>query len=197
VGALVPSGPVQIRQGQVRIKSLGQTFTDITAEVQLAQDAARLTQFAVRAGDGGFTGSGLVGLQRYTVANLHLTFAADRFRVFNPPRYRAALSGRLACSGPPQRPVLTGALTLVDTAIRPDFALMKSNPAAPDPTILVVRNAREALASPRPDAPAAEQAAPPTANPPNDLYARLALDLAVTIPRETWVRLEEGSIELT
>ncbi|HKA52507.1 MAG TPA: translocation/assembly module TamB domain-containing protein [Candidatus Binatia bacterium] len=197
VGALVPSGPVQIRQGQVHIKSLGQTFTDITAEVQLAQDAARLTQFAVRAGDGGFTGSGLVALQRYTVANLDLTFAADRFRVFNSPRYRAALSGRLACSGPPQRPVLTGALTLVDTAIRPDFALMKSNPAAPDPTILVVRNAREALASPRPDAPAAEQAAPPTANPPNDLYARLALDLAVTIPRETWVRLEEGSIELT
>jgi translocation and assembly module TamB len=199
LGALVPSGAVQIQQGQVRVKPLGQVLTNIAAEVQLAQDAARLTRFAVRAGEGSFTGSGLVALQQYTVGNVDLTFAADRFRIINTPHYRAALSGRLACSGSLQHPVLKGALTLVDTAIRPDFALMKRSPVASDPTILVVRNTQESVASPHPDAPIGEeQAASPTVSPPQqDLYVRLALDLAVVIPRDTWVRLEEGSIELT
>ncbi|HJY85079.1 MAG TPA: translocation/assembly module TamB domain-containing protein, partial [Candidatus Binatia bacterium] len=198
VDALVPSGPVQIQQGQVRVKSLGQAFTDITVEMQLAQDAVRLTQFAVHAGEGQFTGRGSVALQQYRVTNIDLTFAADRFRVINTPQYRAALSGQLACSGSLQQPVVKGAFNLVDTTARPDFALMKSGPAAPDPTILVVQNTQELVAPAHSESPgAAEQAAPPTAPPQNDLYSHLALDLTVTIPRDTWVHLKEGTIELT
>jgi len=198
IDALVPSGPVQIQQGQVRVKSLGQAFTDITVEMQLAQDAVRLTQFAVHAGEGQFTGRGSVALQQYRVTNIDLTFAADRFRVINTPQYRAALSGQLACSGSLQQPVVKGAFNLVDTTARPDFALMKSGPAAPDPTILVVQNTQELAAPAHSESPGAEkQAAPPTAPPQNDLYSHLALDLTVTIPRDTWVHLEEGTIELT
>jgi translocation and assembly module TamB len=198
VDALVPSGPVQIQRGQVRVKSLGQAFTDIAVELQLAQDAVRLTQFAVHAGEGQFTGRGSVALQQYRVTNIDLTFDADRFRVINTPQYRAALSGQLACSGSLQQPVVKGALNLVDTTARPDFALMKSGPAAPDPTILVVQNTQELAAPAHSESPGAEeQAAPATAPPQNDLYSHLALDLTVTIPRDTWVHLEEGTIELT
>ena len=198
VNALAPAGPVRIQQGQVRVKALGQAFTDIAVELQLAQDAVRLTQFAVHAGEGQFTGRGSVALQQYRVTNIDLTFDADRFRVINTPQYRAALSGQLTCSGSLQQPVITGALELDDTTARPDFASLKSGPAAPDPTMRVVRNAQELAVSAQPATPAIEddtEPAPPGSR--NDFYSRLALDLTVTIPRDTWVHLEEGTIELT
>ncbi len=197
IDALVPSGPVQIQQGRVRVKSLGQTFTDIAVELQLAQDTVRLTQLAVQTGEGRISGNGVAGLQHYTVTNVDLTFNADRFRVIDTRQYRAAVSGRLSCSGSLQQPVITGALELVDTTARPNFALMKSGPAAPDPTIRVVRNAQELAASAQPSTPVTEDDSEPAApGSRNDFYDRLGLDLTLTVPRDTWVYLDDGSIEL-
>lgn len=199
VNALAPAGPVRIQQGRVRVKPLGQTFTDIEIELQLAQDAVRLTQLAVHTGEGRFTGSGAVALQHYTVTNVDLTFNADRFRVIDTRQYRAAVSGRLACSGSLQQPVITGALELDDTTARPDFALLKSGPAAPDPTIRVVRNAQELATPVQQTNSAAEEndAEHSPSSSQNDLFRRLGLDLTLVIPRDTWVHMDEGSIELT
>jgi translocation and assembly module TamB len=195
---LIPSGSVQVRQGQARVKPLGQTFKDIAVELQLAQDTVRLTQFAVRAGDGQFTGSGIVALQHYAITSIDLTFAANRFRLIDTRQYRAAVSGRLTCSGSLQEPVVKGAMELTDTTVRPDLTLMKSGPAAPDATIVVVQTAQELTTPTQPTEPAAgEGASEPSASASrNEVYHRLALDLTVSISRDTWVHMEEGSIEL-
>lgn len=197
VQSLTPSGPVRIQQGQVRVKQLGQTFSDIAVELQLAPDAVRLSQFAVQAGEGKFTGNGAIALRHYIPTDIDVTFTADRFRVINTREYRAALSGRVRASGALQAPVVTGALDVVDTEIRPDLALMKSGPAKQDASITVVRGAQDLNAAGEEEEAEKEkaQSAPPAAQ--NDFYQKLAVDLTVNIPRDTWVYMKEGSIELT
>ena len=101
-----------------------------------------------------------------------------------------------------QRPVVNGELTLEDTTVRPALTLLRSAPPPPDPTITVVR----ATEDPRPASPSPAQS---TAEPSGGrsataagevtgtgtLFERLAIDLRVKTPRDTWVQLEDGSIE--
>jgi translocation and assembly module TamB len=196
VQALVPSGPVRIQQGQVRVKPLGQTFSDVFVELQLAPDAVRVSRFAVQAGEGKLTGNGRVALQRYIPTDIAATFLADRFRVINTHEYRAALSGRVRASGSFRAPVVTGALDVVDTVLRPDLALMKSGPAKQDASITVIRSTQDLTVASEAEAEREKtQASPPAAQ--NDFYQNLAVDLTVNIPRDTWVYMKEGSIELT
>lgn len=194
--ALTPSGTVQIQQGQARVKPLGLTLTDIGVQIQLAPAALRITQLVARAGEGRLTGSGTLALRQYTIAALDLTLDTDRLRVLNTRQYVATVSGRLVCSGSPQHPLVQGSLTFGDTSARPDFALLRSGPAAADPTIVVVQSASELAAAVQPVQPVNPQGAAPRSVLNNDFYNRLGLDLSVTVPRGTWVHLEEGSIEL-
>jgi translocation and assembly module TamB len=197
VQSLTPSGPVRIQQGQVRVKQLGQTFSDILVELQLASDAVRLSRFTVRAGEGQFAGNGTVAVRHYIPTDIDVTFTADRFRVINTREYRAALSGRVRASGSLQAPVVTGALDVVDTEIRPDLALMKSGPAKQDASITVVRNTQDLNANGEEEEAEREKAQQASSATQNDFYQKLAVDLAVNIPRDTWVYMKEGSIELT
>lgn len=195
--ALIPSGPLRIQQGHVQVKSLGQAFTDINVELQFATDAVRLTQFTIRGGEGSLTGHGMVVLQQYAVTNIALTFDASQFRIIDTRQYRAAVSGQLVCSGSFQQPAIKGRFELVDTTLRPDLSLMKNRPAPPDATIIVVQTAEDLLGSTRQTKPISEEDAErPTSIKGNDLYHQLGFDLTLVIPRDTWVQMQEGSIEL-
>jgi translocation and assembly module TamB len=132
------------------------------------------------------------------VENIDLTLDADRFRVSDTREYRAAISGQLRCSGALQNPLVKGTLEVVDTTLRPDLAVLKSGPAAPDETITVVQHAQE-LAQPSISAQEEkekEETRPGPPIPQEGFYQKLALDIAVAIPHDTWVHMREGSIEL-
>ncbi|HKA56967.1 MAG TPA: translocation/assembly module TamB domain-containing protein, partial [Candidatus Binatia bacterium] len=193
VNAPAPSGNIQLQQGQAHVKALGLTFQDIGVQAQLAPGAVQISQLMVRADDGRLTGNGRVSLQQYTVSAFDLTLNAERFRVIRTPQFTAAVSGQLSGSGSLQQPVLRGELKLEDTSLRPDFSLLKSGPAKPDATIVVARSEQELKARPQPPQPTHAASQAPS---PGGPYEHLSLDLAVTVPRGTWVYLDEGTVEL-
>ena len=197
LAALVPSGSVRLQHGLVRVKALGQAFSDIDVEMQLAQNAVRLTQLTIRGGGGQLTGSGIVTLRHYTVTEVDLTFTADRFRLIDTREYRAAISGRLVSSGSLQEPRVRGALELVDTTARPNLSLLRSDPATLDSTIVVVQKGQELAVVTQRTSLAMKEETEASAEASSDLYSLLGLDVSVTIPHDTWVHLDEGSIELT
>jgi translocation and assembly module TamB len=194
--ALVPSGEVQLRQGQVRVIPLGVVFRDMQLQLQLAADVLHITQFTARAGAGQLNGSGTLSLEQYAITAIALTLNADRFRVMNTRQHVVAVSGQLVCSGSLHEPSLRGTLELRDTTLRPDLAFLRSDPVAPDPTIIVVQSEQELAALAPAALPVEEQAVAHLFFPRLDLYRPLALDLTVTVPRNTWVHVPEGSIEL-
>ncbi|HXG17763.1 MAG TPA: translocation/assembly module TamB domain-containing protein [Methylomirabilota bacterium] len=196
IANLAPSGYVQLQRAQAQVKSLALSIHDIAARVELAPDAVRLTELTARTGDGWITGNGRLTLQQYTLSTFTATVVADHFRVINTRQYAAAVSGQITGTGSWRQPVLQGELTLEDTSVRPDFSVLKSRPAPPDPSITVVRTeaAREAPAS---KGQATQEEGEKEKTPlSSGVYERLSLDLTVHVPRGTWVYLEEGNLEL-
>ncbi|MGH8007261.1 MAG: translocation/assembly module TamB domain-containing protein, partial [Candidatus Binatia bacterium] len=196
VDALAPSGQIRVSQGQAQVIPLGLRLTDLDLQVGLTPDAVQITQLSARAGDGRLTGSGKLALQQYTITTLALTLNADRFRVIKTREYEAAVSGQIVGSGSLQYPFIRGALTVEDARLRPDLALLQSGPSPPDPTIIVVEHAQAPTAPGQPAQPTPEQTDSRFAPPQPDLAPQLSLDMAVTVPRGTWVHLDDGSIEL-
>jgi autotransporter translocation and assembly factor TamB len=198
LAALTPSGSLRLHEGQVRVKALDQTFSDITMDMLVEPSVVRLSRLFIKGGKGQLTASGKVGLSGYTPGDIDLTFDAEQFRVLSTKEYRAALSGKVECTGSVQAPVVKGAVRVVDVEARPDLALMKSGPAPRDETIVVAQNLadlkrieEEAMAAQR-----EEQTEQARSAAQDGVFHKLALNLAMTIPRDTWVRMSEGSIEL-
>lgn len=201
LNALVPTGQAWVKNGQVRAAKLGLVFTEVGAEAQLTPDAVRLSSLHVRSGEGLLTGNGRIGVQAYTVTAIDMRFNADKFQVLNTGQYVGTVSGQLSGSGSLEHPVLRGTLDLHGTTLRPDIALLRSGPPPPDPTITVVHSGPTlpttsptsgALSLSRPSAQS-QPSNHPTAT--DTLFDRLEMDVAVTIPRNTWVQLDEGTIE--
>ena len=196
VHALSPSGPIQLQQGNISIKKLRQAFSDITLDLQLEPQRIRLSELVVHSGEGQLAGKGAIALNQYQIGDIDLTFDAQRFRVIDTREYRAALSGQVRCFGSLEQPQVTGDLTVIDTTLRPDLALLKDGPAVPDPTITVVKSAEELLP---PSRKAVEEKGKNgedrgVAHP--GFYEKLAVAVGISIPRNTWVHMTEGSIEL-
>jgi translocation and assembly module TamB len=194
VQALAPSGTVQLQQGQVRVKPLGVTFQDISVQAELGPEAVQISQLVVRAKDGRVTGTGRLALQQYTVTSFALALSAEHFRVMDTHEYNAAVSGQLTGGGSLAYPFFGGQLKFEDTVLRPDLSLLKSGPAKPDSTIVVVHSEQE-LQTPQPQSPRPD-ARHGGGAPGGSLYQHLSLNLAVTVPRGTWVYLDEGTLEL-
>ncbi|MCS6925668.1 MAG: translocation/assembly module TamB domain-containing protein [Candidatus Binatia bacterium] len=197
--APMPTGEIKIQQGRMRLVPLGTVLQQIELQLGLTPDAIQLARFDVAAGRGQLTGSGKLTIQGYTITALDLTLNTDRFRVLNTPEYTVAVSGQVLCSGSLQSPVVRGALRLRDTTLRPNLAALTGGPPARDPSITVVQNLEElALRSQREDEAPIQQAdrfSVPQVQ--HALYRHLRLDLSVTIPRDTWIQMHDGSIELT
>ena len=196
LSALQPSGTVQLRQGSVRLRSLDVSLTDIGAEVDISPEFLDLRRFTIHAGNGEVTGNGRIALRQYTPGDVALTFVAKQLPVIRTRRYKAAVSGQITCSGSLAAPVIRGMLQLEDTTLRPSVSLLKSGLPPPDPTIVVVQTeqdlARAASTASQPQEVERESPLPPAP----EFLQRLALDVAVKIPRATWVHMAEGSIEL-
>lgn len=193
---LTPSGTVQVQGGQVRLKPLGVMFERIGARAELTPGAIKISQLAIHAGEGQITGNGQLFLEQYALTRFALTFDAERFRAVHTRQYATAVSGHLRGSGSLTEPLVQGELQLEDTTLRPDLSLLKSGPAKPDPTIIVVHTAEESSSTQ--ESQPADAAVAPKDNPilTSTPYQRLSADVTVTIPRGTWVYLDEGTVEL-
>ena len=197
LSALRPSGVVQLRGGKARLATLDVSLKEAEAEVDITPEFLDLRQFTLSAGQGKVTGNGRIALQQYTPGDVALTFVAKEFQVVNKRRYKAAVSGQITCSGSLEAPVVQGSLKLEDTTLRPALSLLKSGLPPRDPTITVVQTEQDLTVTSSSESLSeklkSELALPPTPG----LLQRLAADITVRIPRDTWVHMDEGSIELT
>jgi translocation and assembly module TamB len=198
VAQLTPSGTIQLQEASARVKPLGVRFSQIGIGVQLSANQVTLRQLVVHSDEGQLSGRGTIGLAGYEVKSTDVSITADRFRVIDTKEYRAALSGRLGVSGSLQQLLVRGDLTVVDATAHPNLALMKSGPAAPDPTIVVVRHSNDvAVATKQQDEGEREEPGENSdATNQSGVYQQLAMNIDVTIPHDTWVHMREGSIEL-
>jgi autotransporter translocation and assembly factor TamB len=193
---LVPSGTVELHQGQVHVTPLAVTFTGVQAQAELAPGAVQITQLVIQAGDGQLTGTGSLGLQQYAISDFDLALRAKRFRVIDTHEYAAAVSGQVNGSGSWQQPVFQGKLELVDTVLRPNFTVLTSGPPPRDPTIRVVETTQELKTVPRPQPPEQPEESESQGSLAPALYQRLGLEVMVTVPRGTWIYLNDGTVEI-
>ena len=115
----------------------------------------------------------------------------------NTPRYKAVVSGQITCSGSLETPVVQGTLQFEDIALRPAMSLLKSGLPPRDATVTVVQTEQDLTVAAATESPSGELASGSALPPTPGLLQRLAVDLTVKIPRDTWVHMHEGSIELT
>src|SRR5262249_8005692 len=160
-------------------------------------NSVQLSAFHVRSGKGELTGSGTIALGSGADTISDLTFRAESFQVAHTNQYEATLSGRARVFGSLQQPVLNGELTIEDTTVRPAMTVLQNAPAPPDPSITVVwtkEDLRPASESPVQTVTQPSKTLKVTAGDSAGatLYERLALDLKVKIPRNTWVQVEDG-----
>ncbi|MGH7831527.1 MAG: translocation/assembly module TamB domain-containing protein, partial [Candidatus Binatia bacterium] len=191
VWALVPQGELQLRQGQGQAKSLGLFVRGVELQARVTREKLHVTRLLARSGTGEISGSGHLAFKGRAPQTFALALRAEDFRVLNRRDLQAAVTGGLTLSGSPERPFVRGDLTVTESSLRPDLQLLRRGPPPPDPTIIVVLS-EEGIAARDEPAQEAEAAARPAQN--RFLY-KLGLDLSVKIPRNTWVRLEEGSVE--
>jgi autotransporter translocation and assembly factor TamB len=194
--ALRPSGTVQLREGRARLETLDVTLKDIVAEVGVTAEFLDLRRFSLSAGKGEVTGSGRIALQQYTPGDMALTFVAKELRVINTRRYQGAVSGQITCSGSLTAPMIRGTLEAEDVTLRPAMSLLKSGLPPRDPSITVVQTEQDLTKATEtePLVKATEQTPEFSLTP--KLLQRLLLDIAVKIPRDTWIHTADGSIEL-
>ncbi|MBM4258369.1 MAG: hypothetical protein FJ147_21035 [Deltaproteobacteria bacterium] len=197
---LRPSGQVQLRNGGARLKTLDITLKDLETAIAISPDAFHLQQFSLSSGRGELTGNGRIALRQSTLGDMALTFAAKELRVIHTRHYKAEVSGRLLCSGSLAAPLVRGTLTLENTILRPDVALLKSGPPPRDHTITVVQTDQDSMRSMPSDQSLKESPREfdnklevPTTP---ELLRQLAADVVVRIPRDTWLHMAEGSIEI-
>lgn len=197
--APVPTGEIKIQQGRMRLVPFGTVLQQIDLQLGLTPDAIQIARFGVTAGTGQLTGSGKLTIQGYTVTALDLTLNTDRFRVLNTPEYTVAVSGQVLCSGSWESPVVRGVLRLRETTLRPNLSALVGGPPAIDPSIVVVQTPEELVQRSQQEGAAPAQRADRSSTPQwqHALYRHLRLDLSVSIPRDTWIQMHEGSIELT
>ena len=194
--ALRPFGRARLRHGRVRLLTPNILLKDIEAAVAISPDALDLQQFTLSSGQGELTGSGRMALQQSTPGNMALTFVTKGLRIMNTRRYKAALSGQLTCSGSLAAPLVRGTLTLEDTTLRPNIALLKSGPPPHDSTITVVQTDQNGPVASQAEHVSDEFNGTPEVPPTPELLRQLTADVVVRIPRDTWIHMAEGSIEM-
>lgn len=197
LATLQPSGIVQLREGRARLTSLDVVLKDIGAEVRISPEFLDLRQLTVSSGKGELTGNGRIALQQYTPSNVALTFEMERFRVINTRRYKANVSGQIECAGSLAAPLVRGTLALEDTVLRPNIALLKSGPPPRDPTITVVHTEQDGIEPVHTEQSSKELNGEPEIPATPELLRQLVTDVTVRIPRDTWLHMAEGSIEVT
>ncbi len=129
-------------------------------------------------------------MRDYTPANLTVTLAAERWPVIHTRQYQAELGGEIRAEGPLTAPQVKGQLEVLQATLRPDLAFLGETPVQRDDTIVIRHTGSSSTPS------AVEEQKKTQVPPQTDTFQNLALDLTVTVPRNTWVRHSNADVEL-
>ncbi len=185
------SGRMQLQDGRLTIPTLGVTYDRAVLAVALEGDRARIDSAQVRTDDGTLTLTGGVNLPELALGEFDLQARFDRFRAIHNDAYRVRLSGTAELMGTTDEPRLEGDLHLVETDVYLDEAMPSgASVRAVELTEDELRELEEYLG----------YSVRPSAREPGALFDLLALDVAVSASRDSWVRQRtnpEAEIQLT
>ena len=194
------NGTIALDNLSVQVIPLGLKIDRSFAHMRMTPDQFTLEQMVVKA-DGTITAHGNVALANYMPGAVNLNVTINQFPAIHTQQYQAAIGGALHLGGTPEAPDVTGRLKVIQATIHPDLAFLTASKYSRDDTIVVIRpgeampaNANGESAAnnhlaPRP-APAASQASH------SSLFDQLAINVAVIVHRNTWIRHPDASVEL-
>jgi len=174
----VLAGTIRLADGSLTVPRLGVTYDRAALRVTLDHNVARLDSARVRAGDGTMTIEGTVSLPELSLGQFDINARLDRFRAIHTNEYRVRTSGNAHLSGTTREPRLEGNLRLVETDIYLDNRVAGASVQPVQLSEEQIRKLEEYFGMP---------VRPPTRD-PNALFDALAIDLGVSMSRDTWIR---------
>jgi len=193
-----PAGSIRITGVQGQIVPLGVTISDAKLIIGLDPHAVHIETIEARAGRGTITGNGVVGLTQYAPSALGVNLTFNEWPAIDTQQYAATIGGHVAADGTLSHPRLHGQLEVLNGIIQPDIAFLSATSnLSPDETIEVIEPG-ERIPPPVNTAagPNGRQFAPPATPPQPSTFNNLAMQVAVIIHRNTWIRHPDAAAEL-
>jgi translocation and assembly module TamB len=183
------SGTVSVADLGGAVPSLNTRYQNGMAHLALRGNNLRLTESRIRTPNGGSARvTGVVNFPELTVGEYDLSIEASDFLAINTPAYRKAIiNGETTLRGTVQRPVLNGTVQIQSGNVNYGEALAESEGSLSTVSL----NAQDQLTLEERFGVRLSSADTTTF----DMYDALALDLAVEIENDTWLR-SSGSPEM-
>ncbi len=173
------SGTARLRNGRLTLPTLGVTYQRARMDVALEGDRARIDSAQLRTDDGTLSLEGGVNLPELSLGEFDIQARLDRFQAIHNDAFRVRLSGTAELVGTTLEPRLEGDVQLVETDVYLDDAVPSGASVRPvELTDEEIRELEEYLgfSVTRPE------------REPGALFDALALNVAVSASRDTWIR---------
>ncbi len=111
-GSLQGNGSLHFANGKVELPMQNVAYEDISLEVLLEGDRARIPQLSLRSAKGTLRGSGEIAMSERRLGDARLQLKAEQFRAIEAPNLKMTLSGETELTRTSDALRLTGKLTL-------------------------------------------------------------------------------------
>ena len=172
------SGSTRFHGGAATLPFLGTTWRGVAGAATLDGSTARLDSLRLRSGDGAVTATGSVTFSHMTVGEFDVALRADAFRAVDNNVARATLSGTGTLSGTTARPALDADIQLLSTDVH--LGRMRLGSQARD--VVLTEDDYEQLREVFGTDYRTRQ------REPLSVMDSLALNVSITLGRDTWVR---------
>jgi autotransporter translocation and assembly factor TamB len=190
------NGTLAISGGSVDVVPIAVTVRNVEVRLLASPANIEIAQLSANAGDGSLSGSGSIALHdNYSPDAIDATLRINQWPAIATQQYNSVINGTIHASGSLEAPHIQGEIDLVDTTVHPDLNFLSaSSVPPPDNTIVVIQPGEtNSVAS---DADSSRAARAPSSEASNQAFKDVAMDVKINIHRNTWVRHENGEVEL-
>lgn len=108
----VLAGEGVLNDGRLGLPTLGLTYRNVRADVELSDDQVLVKHLELHSGDGSLIADGTVDFPELTLGEFDLTASAEDFRAIDTRDYRATIAGNFDLRGTTRSPILAGRVEL-------------------------------------------------------------------------------------
>jgi len=182
-----PTGVARLQNAAWSVESLGVRHRDVDGTLELRSDQTMLVDLSTR-GTGVSTVTGTIGLSPISDPTLDLRVAFDRFRAMQRRDIEGVVSGQFTLRGTYQRPLAEGTLTVDEGVLQVDeFSRAAGVVDLTDPRLFGPGLAVDTTVF---------MSQPIFAEVRNPFLDNLRMNVALSVPRNTWLRSTDMNVEM-